>query len=236
MKVYYDLHIHTSLSPCGDSDMTPNNIVNMSILKGLDIIAITDHNSVKNCLSCIEAAKGKDILVIPGMEIQTKEDVHLLCLFKKIEAALEFGSYIDKLIPNIDNDIKLFGEQIIYDMCDNIIGKEKRLLISSVDITINQTFKKVKSLNGLVIPAHIDRRNYSIISNLGFIPFDLDIKVLEVSRLSNRDKLLKQFKYLKKYKFISNSDAHYLGDISEKINYMDIENKTIDEVFNFLTN
>ncbi|RKD27989.1 hypothetical protein SAMN02745883_00387 [Caminicella sporogenes DSM 14501] len=234
MKFYYDLHIHTSLSPCGDRDMTPNNIVNMALLKGLDIIAITDHNSVKNCMPCIEIAESKGLLVIPGMEIQTKEEVHLLCLFKDVYKAVEFEKSINTLIPDIKNKPEFFGEQLIFDIHDNIIGREERLLISSVDITIQQTFKKVKELDGLVIPAHIDKKNFSIISNLGFIPFDLDIKTLEISVHCNKNDLIKEYKYLKRYSFITNSDAHYLGDISERINYMQIENKTIDEVFKFL--
>ena len=130
MKLFYDLHIHTSLSPCGDNDMSPMNIVNMAIIKGLDVIAITDHNSVKNCLAALETAKEHDILVIPGMEIQTKEEVHLLCLFRDMEAALKFAEIIDPLIPDVANNPDFFGEQIIYDVSGNVVGKEKRLLVS----------------------------------------------------------------------------------------------------------
>lgn len=234
MKLYYDLHIHTALSPCGDNDMSPMNIINMAIIKGLDIIAITDHNSVKNCMACLEAAKGQDILVIPGMEIQTKEEVHLLCLFRNIESALEFGDIIDPLIPDIPNNPDFFGEQIIYDKNGNIVDKENRLLVSSVNMNIDGLFSTVSSLNGVVIPAHIDKRNYSIISNLGFLPINLDIGTIELSKNANIDEYISKNKYLAKYNVIINSDAHYLRDISEPVKYMDIETKDIDGFFSFL--
>lgn len=234
MKLYYDFHIHTALSPCGDNEMSPMNIVNMAVIKGLDIIAITDHNSVENCLPCLEAARDKNILVIPGMEIQTKEEVHLLCLFKDIDGALEFGHKINDFIPNITNKPDFFGEQLIFDNENNIIDKENRLLISSVDISIGKVFSMVSKLNGVVIPAHIDKRNYSIISNLGFLPLDLNLTTIEVSKNCNKNDFLNKYKYLDKYNIIINSDAHYLGDISEPTNYMDVDNKDIEEVFKFL--
>ncbi len=236
MKLYYDLHIHTSLSPCGDNDMSPMNIVNMSVIKGLDVIAITDHNSVKNCLAALETAKGHNILVIPGMEIQTKEEVHLLCLFRNIEAAWEFEEIIAPLIPNIPNKPDFFGEQIIYDASGNIVGKEERLLVSSVNMNIDSVFSKVSSLNGVVIPAHIDKRSYSIISNLGFLPFNLDITTIELSKNTNIEEYISKNKYLEKYNIIVNSDAHYLGDISEPVNYLDVKTKDIDGVFEALKN
>jgi len=234
MKLYYDLHIHTALSPCGDNEMSPMNIINMAILKGLDIIAITDHNSVKNCLPCLEAAKGKDILVIPGMEIQTKEEVHLLCLFKNIESALEFGHIIDGLIPDVPNKPDFFGEQLVFDVDGNIVDKENRLLISSANINIDKVFAMVSELDGIVIPAHIDKKNYSIISNLGFLPINIDVAAVELSKNCNKEQYISNNKYLESYNIIINSDAHYLGDISERINYMDISNKNIEEVFKFL--
>lgn len=234
MKLFYDLHIHTALSPCGDNDMSPMNIVNMSIIKGLDVIAITDHNSVKNCLPCLEAAKGNDILVIPGMEIQTKEEVHLICLFRDIGSALEFGEIVDKLMPNIPNKPDFFGEQLVFDIDGNNVDKESRLLVSSVNMGIDKVFSTVIGFNGIVIPAHVDKRNYSIISNLGFLPINLDIKTIEFSKNCNREEFISKNKYLEKYNIIVNSDAHYLRDISEPVNYMEVEAKDIDSIFYFL--
>ncbi|WP_432408900.1 PHP domain-containing protein [Wukongibacter sp. M2B1] len=234
MKLFYDLHIHSALSPCGDNDMSPMNIVNMSIIKGLDVIAITDHNSVKNCLPCLEAAKGNDIIVIPGMEIQTKEEVHLICLFRDIDCALEFGGIVDELMPDIPNKPDFFGEQLVFDINGNNVDKESRLLVSSVNMSIDKVFSTVGGLNGIVIPAHVDKRNYSIISNLGFLPVNLDIKTIELSKNCNREDFIRKNKYLENYKIITNSDAHYLGDISEPINYMKVESKDIESIFNFL--
>ncbi len=234
MRLYYDLHIHTALSPCGDNDMSPMNIINMAMIKGLDIIAITDHNSVRNCLPSIEGAKKKDILVIPGIELQTKEEVHLLCFFRSLESALEFGDVIEDLMPNLDNNPDFFGEQLIFNSNGEVIDRESRLLISSVDISIDNVFSTVSGLDGIVIPAHIDRRSYSIISNLGFLPINLDISTVELSKNCNRDDFVRKNRYLEKYNIIVNSDAHYLGDISEPINYMNIKDKNIDEVFKFL--
>jgi PHP family Zn ribbon phosphoesterase len=234
MKLYYDLHIHTALSPCGDNDMSPMNIVNMAVIKGLDVIAITDHNSIKNCIPCLEAARDKDILVIPGMEIQTKEEVHLLCLFKNIEEALVFGAKVDELLPNIKNNRDFFGEQLIFDNKNNVIDEEKRLLISSVNISISRVFTMVSQLNGVVVPAHVDKRNYSIISNLGFLPLNIDFTTIEISKNCDKKDYMVKNAYLNNYNVIIDSDAHYLGDISEPINYIDANDKDIEDVFKYL--
>lgn len=234
MRLYYDLHIHTALSPCGDNDMSPMNIVNMAILKGLDVIAITDHNSVKNCLPCIEVAKNKDIIVIPGMEIQTREEAHLLCLFKNIKEALNFEESIEDHMQNKLNNPNFFGEQLIFDKRNNIIDKEERLLITSVDFNISQIFSMVSSLDGVVIPAHLDKKNFSVISNLGFLPIDINITTIEISTKCNKQKFIDNNKYLEKYNIIINSDAHYLGDISEADNYIEVDKKDTEEIFKFL--
>ena len=126
MKLAVDFHIHTALSPCADKDMTPNNIVNMSILKGLDAIAITDHNSMENCEACIELSKNKDILVIPGMELQTKEEIHLLCLFKNIRSASQFQSLIYSRLKEQENIPEIFGRQFIFNKEDKIVGENKK--------------------------------------------------------------------------------------------------------------
>lgn len=234
MKIYYDFHIHTALSPCGNEDMNPSNIINMSLLKGLDAIAITDHNSILNCLPCIEAAENKDIIVIPGVEIQSKEEVHLLCLFKSLESAEVFYKEI------IENDLKeinkvdFFGNQYIFDKNSKIVGEEEKLLITSINMTIKQINLKVKDLDGVVIPAHIDKKNYSIISNLGFIPLDLDVKTIEISNKCDVHELINKNEYLSKYRIIKNSDAHYLGDISEGLNYIEVEEKSIDSIIDKL--
>lgn len=216
MEVFADLHIHTALSPCGDSDMTPNNIVNMAKLKGLEVIAITDHNSCENAEACIGAASESGITVIPGMELQTKEDIHVVCLFNSLDDAYSFQEFVYKRLPHVKNRPDIFGEQIIIDRYDNIIGYNEKMLLSSTDISFDEAFKIVKEINGLFIPAHVDRDSYSVLYNLGFIPDYLDIKLLEYNSEENLQLLIKKGILNDRYKYIKSSDAHYLHQILER--------------------
>ncbi|SKA83715.1 hypothetical protein SAMN05443428_105151 [Caloramator quimbayensis] len=234
MHIYIDFHIHTALSPCGDSDMTPNNIVNMAKLKGLDAIAITDHNSCENAKSCIEAGKTAGILVIPGMEIQTREDVHALCLFRNIESAMTFQDLVYNSLPQLKNRPNVFGEQILFDCRDNVIGINDRLLLTSSNISFNEACNLVKKLNGAFIPAHIDRNSFSVIYNLGFIPDNLPIKTVEYSKYEDL-KRLKDSKIIKPdYRFIKSSDAHYLWDILERESFIDVDEFTVSNIIDVL--
>ncbi|TCO79999.1 PHP domain-containing protein [Marinisporobacter balticus] len=234
MQIAVDFHIHTALSPCGDNDMTPNNIVNMSVLKGLDAIAITDHNSVENCKACMQVAQNKNILVIPGMEIQTKEEVHLICLFKNLECANIFQKLVYSKLEEKENIPKIFGRQLIFNEKDEVIKENSRMLIASVNLSLNEVFIEMNNLNGAVIPAHIDRSAYSVIANLGFIPKELPIKILEVSKKCDVEKFLRKYKYLSKYKIIKSSDAHYLWHILERENFIEVKKKNIDSVLDTL--
>lgn len=226
MKIFVDLHIHTALSPCADNDMTPNNIVNMAKIKGLDAIAITDHNSCENVNACIEAGKAADVIVIPGMELQTKEEIHLICLFKDLNSAQEFQKYVYNRLPSIENVVELFGQQLLFDSNDNIIGHKRELLLSSVDISLDDAVSNVKKLNGVCIPAHVDREAYSIISNLGFIPDYLNLRTIEVSN--------KHYGKYRGFRTITNSDAHYLIDILERETCLNPPNTSIEEILNLL--
>lgn len=228
MELSYDLHIHSALSPCADDSMTPNNIINMAFLKGLDIIAITDHNSYFNVEPIIDLGREKDILVIPGMEITTLEDIHLLCYFDCYPTLRNFGEKIYKSIPNITNNKSLFGNQLILDNEDNIVGEVDKLLINGSKFSIDKIYKMVIDHNGVLIPAHVDRKSYSILSVLGFIPDNFNIKFVEIKNKSYNNKILK------KYRFIYNSDAHHLGDISESINIININEKNLKKVLTYL--
>lgn len=234
MKIYTDFHIHTALSPCGDNDMTPNNIVNMAKIKGLDAIAITDHNSCENVLACIEAGEKIGILVIPGMELQTREDVHVVCLFNDYEAAINFQEYVYSKLPNLKNNENLFGEQLVLDSEDNVMACNERLLLTASELTINDAFNKVCELNGAFIPAHIDRDSYGIISSLGFIPKDLTISTLEYSSAEALKKLIAAGFVENSYNFIHSSDAHYLENISEKQNSMEVDELKVINIINKL--
>jgi len=213
--IYYDFHIHSCLSPCGDADMTPNNIVNMAALLGLNAIAISDHNTVGNVKAAMEVAKEVGITVIPGMEVETEEEVHILTLYPTIESAEAAAQEVYKKLPAIKNRPEIFGEQVFMDSGDNITGYEEKLLISPAAMSMNYLFDVVKSVGGIYIPAHVDRHSYSVLTNLGFIPDDIDIKNIEISRMTEDvESYLAAREELKKYRIFRNSDAHYLQDIA----------------------
>ncbi|MBQ3573063.1 MAG: PHP domain-containing protein [Clostridia bacterium] len=224
MKLYYDLHIHSALSPCGDNDMTPNNIVNMAYIKGLDIIAVTDHNSCGNVRAVQRAAEGK-LMVIPGMEIETSEEVHILGLFPCIEAAEEMESIIKGCSPPIKNRPEIFGNQYYMDENDEIVGEEENLLVTATGLDIYAAVENILRLGGVPVAAHIDRTSYSVLSNLGFIPPDLKIGTVEITS-ANRDAMLGEYK---DYVVLTSSDAHYLGDISERNCYVEVLNRDARE-------
>ncbi|TYQ16469.1 UNVERIFIED_CONTAM: hypothetical protein Cloal_3010 [Acetivibrio alkalicellulosi] len=235
MKAYYDLHIHSTLSPCAQNEMTPNNIVNMAYIKGLNIIAVTDHNSVENCQSVINCGKQKGVIVVPAMELETREEVHLICLFHSVCDALKMQCIVYDSLPKIKNREDIFGEQIVMDEEDNIVKHIERLLLTASNLSIEDVFKQVNMLNGVVIPAHIDRDSYSIVSNLGAIPDYLGIKYLEISKALDKEKYVKK-NNLEKYNFIQSSDAHTLGDILEATNYIELDEISVECLIKTLSN
>ncbi|MBN4069507.1 MAG: phosphoesterase [Alkaliphilus sp.] len=230
MKLAIDLHIHSGLSPCADISMTPNNIVNMARLKGLDVIAITDHNSTKNLRTTWEIARKTDIIFVPGVELTTKEEVHVVCLFDSLEKAEYFQQVLDKNIVNIKNRVDVFGHQHIYNINDEIVDEYELMLMNATELSLENAIMQVKELNGVLIPAHIDRNSFSILSNLGFISPELEISTVEISNNCNYDELEKKHPYLNKYRKIVNSDAHVLGDILERTSFIEVEKKNAKSV------
>ncbi|MCX7745898.1 MAG: PHP domain-containing protein [Clostridia bacterium] len=228
MRAFVDLHIHSALSPCSSNEMTPNNIVNMAWLKGLDIIAVTDHNTAENCSAVLKCAKERNLLVVPGMELETREEVHVICLFPSLEKVLNFQKFVYAALPSIKNREDIFGEQWIIDENDEMKGKLDQLLITAAELSLEDTFRIVGDLSGVVIPAHIDRNSYSLISNLGLIPETLPIQTLEVSKNCDTATLKLNMPYLDKYRLIKSSDAHQLGDILEKDSYVELEELSIE--------
>lgn len=228
--IYYDFHIHSCLSPCGDNDMTPNNIVNMAALLGFNAIAVSDHNTVGNVKACMEVAEEVGITVIPGMEVETEEEVHILTLYPTLDAAETAAKEVHKKLPAIKNRPEIFGEQVFMDKEDNITGYEEKLLISPCAMSMNYLFDVVKSVGGIYIPAHVDRHSYSVLTNLGFIPDDIDIKNIEISRMTQDvDAFLAAREELKIYNIYRNSDAHYLQDMREAEAFLSISD--ISELF-----
>ncbi|MGN0348609.1 MAG: PHP domain-containing protein [Roseburia sp.] len=226
ISLTYDLHIHSCLSPCGDDDMTPSNIVGMAALKGLDVIALTDHNSCKNCPALLAAAAEYDLVAIPGMEICTIEEVHAVCLFPTLEKAMEFDTYVEQRLIKFPNDETVFGKQQIYDPFDKICGTIPHLLIHSADISFHNLWDLVKSHDGVMFPAHIDSPSNSLISNLGFIPPDSKFLTAEVTHRANLPLLSQAHRYLNECRMLHNSDAHYLQDIHEPTERLCVEERT----------
>lgn len=212
---YYDLHIHSCLSPCGDDDMTPANIVGMAALKGLQVIAVTDHNSCKNCAAAMEHGQKHGVIVIPGMELCTSEEVHVICLFPALENAMSFDAYVYEHILPIQNREHIFGKQQIMNTADEVIGTVPNLLISATDISFDSVWDLIANYNGIAYPAHIDKSSTSLLSNLGFIPPDSRFTCAEIHDLEHFHKLQKEHPYLEQCNIISSSDAHYLWDIRE---------------------
>jgi len=233
-SLYYDLHIHSCLSPCGSEDMTPYNIAGMAALKGLDVIAVTDHNSCKNCPAVLAAAKEYGLLAVPGMELTTSEEVHAVCLFGSLKTAMEFDAYVhDRLLP-IKNREEIFGRQEIYGLDDCLAGTEELLLISATSISFEGLWELVRSFGGIMIPAHLDKPANSLISNLGFVPMDSRFTAAELHDMKRLHELKRRNPYLEQCRILSNSDAHYLEDIREPEFTIEVAQHTAEGVIRAL--
>ena len=234
MKFQYDFHIHSCLSPCGDTDMTPQNIVNMSRLMGYDVIALTDHNTARNCPAVMRAGEKAGLLVIPGMELCTSEEVHVVCLFPTLENALQFSDYVYDTLPPVKNKPSIFGEQLICNENDEITGTEERLLITASGISCMKVVETVQKFGGICYPAHIDRSSFSILSNLGTIDESFGFTCAEIYDIIKEAELKERYPYLKKLKIISDSDAHHLETMRIPQNYIELPELTIDKIFDYL--
>ena len=234
-RVYYDLHIHSALSPCADDDMTPNDIVSMALLNELDVIAITDHNSLANVRSVQKAARAGNLIVLPGMEVETAEEVHVVCLFRDMESASVFEEKLSVFYSPVKNRPDIFGRQIIYDEKDNETGEIERMLMAACLVSFDDLFLMVTDLGGAFIPAHIDRQSNSVISNLGFIPPHVNITTVEVSPRGIAGGFLENNpKHIGNRRVITSSDAHQLWKIAERERYFEIEEKSAEAVIKHL--
>lgn len=231
MEIFYDFHIHSALSPCGDNDMTPNNIVNMAMIKGLDFIAVSDHNSAKNIPAIAKCAQAAGIGFLPGIELNTAEEVHLLGYFLDADTAFEFGEVVYEALPNVKNMPDFFGNQYIMDENDEIVGEVDKLLISALPWSFDESVKKIIKYGGIAVPAHINKNANSVMSNLGFMPENDFIFAAETS-----EKGEKTIIDSKRYNIITSSDAHYLQDISEKIHKITLNTEKADTqaIFDYL--
>lgn len=235
IPLYYDLHMHSCLSPCGDDDMTPANLVGMAAIKGLDVIALTDHNTCKNCPAAMKHGENYGVTVIPGMELTTSEEVHVVCLFPTLEQALDFDAFIyDHILP-IKNKEHIFGKQQIMDENDEVIGNIERLLISATDISFDAVFSLVESYGGIAYPAHIDKTSTSVLSNLGFVPPDSSFTCAEIHSFANLHRIQKEHPHFLSCNMLSSSDAHYLTDINEPNYQIHVPSKSISDILNTIS-
>ena len=230
LKLSYDLHIHSCLSPCGSEDMTPANIVQMAGLKELDVIAVTDHNSSRNCPAVLSLAEKLGITALPGMELCTAEEVHVLCLFADLRDALAFDTYVYSRLVKFPNNEKIFGRQEIYDAEDHMTGTEPYLLINAADISFDSLEALMKEYHGVYIPAHLDKGSNSLISNLGFIPPNASFSCAELKDIGKRVEMLHMHSYLSECNIITNSDAHSLEYISEPVNHIHAVSKNREDI------
>lgn len=212
-----DLHIHSVLSPCGDLDMSPVRIIQEAKNKKLDIIGITDHNSTLHADVLIELGKKEGITVFPGVEVNTREEVHCLAFFENAESTKSFQKFINQNLPNIKNKPERFGEQLIVNENEEILSEVESILILGLKVSIEEVEKEVHRLKGVFIPAHIDRAMNGIYAQMGFLPDDLNIDAFEVSASVNLSELLKKRTELKNNILITNSDAHYPDDIGRVV-------------------
>lgn len=233
MKVAYDFHIHTALSPCAEESMTPNNIINMAYLNELDVIAITDHNSCQNAEVLMNLSRESELLVIPGMEIESKEEIHLLALFQDIQTANKVQEVVQQnLIMNMHHKSR-FGRQLLMDEADEIIGQVEQELSIATSLSMKEVQALVEEYGGVMIPAHIDRPSYSILANLGMIPNNIRLSALEISRFADYEKMSKQFP---NYLLLQSSDAHELGYIGICKRTLEVRNKSVQAIFEAIRN
>lgn len=224
-----DLHIHTCLSPCGDLGMSPRGIVKEALDKGIDLIAICDHNSSENTAAVIEASKGKGVTVLPGIEVTSKEEVHIIALFENAENALKLQTIIYQNLEG-ENDEKVFGMQVAVNAEGEVLGFNQKLLIGAANLSVEKIVDTIHSLNGLAIAAHIDREGFGIIGQLGFIPPGLGLDALEISPRMKINEARLKFSEYRNYPFLCSSDAHYLDDIGKGTTTLLLEEASFIEI------
>jgi 3',5'-nucleoside bisphosphate phosphatase len=228
MLVRAELHVHTVLSPCAGVEMIPPVIVARAVELGLDCIAITDHNASANAAAVMQAAQGARLHVLPGMELQTREDVHLLCLFDTCEQADAWQQIVDANLPDLSNDADAFGEQFVVDATGDLLRCEDRMLVVATRLSLEQAMTQVQALGGLAIPAHVDRLAYGLLPALGFIPPDLAIEALEISTRQTPAEIIARFPQLARYPLLIGGDVHY-PDNFLGANFFEVDHPSIAE-------
>ncbi len=230
MKTYVaELHSHTVLSPCAEVEMIPPLIVQTAIEKGINLLVVTDHNASANVIAVQKAAQDTGLIVLPGMELQTREEVHLLCLVDTLDQLEAWQSVVNEHLPPLENNIEYFGEQFVVDEAGEFIRRETQLLLTSADLSLDEAIEAVNSIEGLAIPAHVDRKANGLLEILGFVPADTPIEALEISRHISIDMALLRYPQLRGYPLVRDGDAHRLDEFLG-VNEFLIESPTIAEL------
>ncbi len=225
-KYRYDLHIHSTLSPCGDDDMTPVNIVATASVLGLDIIAIADHNAIKNVEAAMEVGEALGVTVVPAFELQTNEDIHLLCLFPDFDRLLAFHKKIN--FTELKNREDVFGKQLVVNSDDEVVEVEQSLLLACAEISESEAYHLARRYGGVCVPAHIDRDGFGMLAMLGGIP--PYYKAVEVSCDG------KGLPDTTGYFVLHDSDAHTLVSIGKGEHFLELSAPTPQAVIDLLVN
>lgn len=217
----YDLHLHSCLSPCANDDMTPATIAGMAKLAGADLIAITDHNSALNLPAAAKACAAYGLLLLPGMEVNTAEEIHVLCYFKTVAAALAFGETLYAALPAFPYDPAIWGKQLVMDENDVVLAPVEKLLTGAVSLDIYAVKAACEALGGIAVPAHVEKDSYSLLSVLGFLPDDLPFSAFELKNPQKLDDLLRRGLLPAGREILTSSDAHQLEDIAADLHTLD---------------
>ena len=231
MKTYRtDLHIHTLLSPCGDLEMSPANIVSLACERGMNIIGITDHNTTRQCELVWKLAQKTHLTVIPGCEMTSREEVHCLGLFEDFDALRFFQDYLDQHLTIIPHNATLFGFQVLVDEDENILEELDNYLGASLDVSVEEIEQKVHELSGIFIPAHIDRPRNSLFSQLGFFPPELKVDALQISKLAEESAIREKYKISQDMTIVKFSDTHFPADLGKIYSNFEMEKPTFSEI------
>lgn len=217
-----DWHIHTVLSPCASLDMSPLKILEEAENRGLNAIGICDHNSTRQARYMADEAKKKGICILPGVELNSREEIHCLAFFDDLKALDEMQAFIDAHLPNIRNVPELFGDQVVVDLKGRIIYEEERMLLMALTVSLDSLVNTIRALGGLVIPAHANKGSNSLLSQLGFVPDDMDFDAVEIIGMGDEQ--------LRKYPWVLSSDAHYPEDIGRHFTSMNLDDFSVNSI------
>lgn len=227
-----DFHIHTLLSPCAEIEMTPHHIVMRAAQYGVDAVAITDHNASANAAAAVEAAKSYGVKVFPGMEVECREEAHIVVLFDTLEQLAAWQKIVDAHMSGLKNNAERFGAQFIVDDDDNFIAEEERMLLGPLKLPAAEVIQKVNAMGGMAIAAHVDRPAYSLLMQLGFLPSDMGLAAAEISSAGIRELKEQKLKLaLGGLNYVTDSDAHMMDSfINGPKNLITVKSLTVAEL------